>query len=179
MANSSIKLIAEQRRVDLSQDLPSLSLSANYGYENTDYESLTKDTSDYYNIGLSLKIPLFSGLSSLGKRREYAAKNIVAEKESLLAETDIKKEVIAAYTSLNTSLAILKSNQEWLTEANRAYKFASKSFSVGSIDTAQLLQIQQSKENAELSYVQTKMELYKKFIEFQYSVGENLLNLRL
>lgn len=176
---NNLNLLSTDRTLALSADLPSIGLSASYGYENQDKESLIRDESNYYSIGVNVKIPLFSGLSSLGKRREYAARTFIVEKESLQTYIDIKKEVTLAYSNLKTTLQILESTKDWLETAILAHKQANKSFKVGSIDTSQLLQIQQNKETAELRYAQIKMELAKKYIEFHYSIGESLLALKL
>ncbi len=170
-SKESIGVAEHSRALDLSSDYPTLSVSAQYGYQSTDRENLIDDRNEQYSTVINLTIPIFSGLSSIYKRRKGTENIKQAKKNYRHFEDRVRIEVQTAYWNLKTSFDNLGSSTEWSSEANRAIRQAMQSFRVGTIDSLQLMQVQSSRERADLALLDSEIQFYKNLKNFLVAIG--------
>lgn len=165
------KLIGE---LDLSTELPSLNLLGSTGYTAPDRDRLFDSTSQFYSIGINLKIPLFSGLSSFAKRRQSSEKMYQAKKilENELAQ--IKASISTLIDSAKNSWNQLKVLQESMRTARRALDMANAGYRQGVVSNSDIVNFQRSRYEAEKLLLKTQYEYMQTLLELRRLLGIDL-----
>lgn len=136
--------------------LPSLSLVGGGGYA---YSDVLNDTRNW-NIGLSLRIPLFTGFSTT-----YQVEAARADLENRRAQRNRLRNQIAldvwrAYQNLETARDTLASSRVLLTSARESAKVALGRYRAGAGTIVDLLSAQASLANARQQGVQARYDWY-------------------
>jgi outer membrane protein TolC len=153
--------------LDFVEDMPKLSLEGTWGYKASDRPEWFESGSQYYSIGLKLVVPIFSGLSSVTKRRAHgdllrgADQNVIIVRENLRQKLQASLIALGSeYTRLNAAQAANKQGREALQLATNAYRQATAS--------------NQDVFNAQ----RTRYDSEKLLIESQFSYLRTLLEVR-
>lgn len=174
MAELTAEIAREQKWLNLSDELPSLSLVGSIGYKSPTQSDFSKDSTEFHSISLALKIPLFSGLSSIHKYQS-GSESVRASEEKLTSERNtLRQEVQKAYEGLMTARDVVTSTGEWATEARKALNSSIDSYKIGIITSAQVIQVQSGWESAEVSLVQAKTAYQSALLALRKSLGVDL-----
>ncbi|MEE6250156.1 MAG: TolC family protein, partial [Bdellovibrionota bacterium] len=162
------------QKIDLGEDNPSIAISASEGYQATESSGLFDESNRSSQIVLSASLPLFSGLSSIYKKRAHSKSIAILERQ-----IQEKKRIVALHyeqmqEELNQKKTLLKSYERWKSFAKKSLLEAQKSYRIGRINFLQLSQVQQSLDNAESSYWDTWYDFHSKRLKMLNLQGQVL-----
>lgn len=148
-----------------SGHLPTLSLDGGYNYADTS-ESQSDNTTDGFNIGVNLAVPLYTGgnITSKTKQAEFA---YVAASEDLEKEyRSVVKDVRAQNNNINASIGALKAYEQSVVSAKSALEATEAGFDVGTrtiVDvldsTRRLYDANKNLSNARYDYILSVLQL--------------------
>jgi outer membrane protein TolC len=159
--------------------LPTLSLTASIGVQSmsNQFNFWESNTSWYSNsaIGLTMKIPIFSGFSTQAKV-EQSEVNIEIEKENLdEKEKSIKVDISNYYMQLKSAAESLQSEKDNLELAKTVYENTQIEYSLGKSASIDLIQAESSWLDAQNSYYSKLLDLFLAQIDLEKNKG-TLLN---
>ncbi|GAB7229925.1 efflux RND transporter outer membrane protein VpoC [Vibrio rotiferianus] len=148
-----------------SGHLPTLSLDGGYNYSDQ-AESINDNTTDGFNIGVNLAVPLYTGgsITSKTKQAEFA---YVAASEDLEKEyRSVVKDVRAQNNNINASIGALKAYEQSVVSAKSALEATEAGFDVGTrtiVDvldsTRRLYDANKNLSNARYDYILSVLQL--------------------
>ncbi len=153
--------------LDFASDRPALDLRASVGYLSPDRPDWFKEDSRYYSVGLSLKVPIFSGLSSLAKRRSHIELLKAESKQVEITRLNIRQEIQAAREDLSSEYIRLNAAETAAGQGREALQLANAAYRQGTASSQDVLNAQRTRYDSE-----------KVLIESQFSYLTALLNLR-
>lgn len=174
MAELGVEVAKESRWLSLSDDLPSLAFVASAGYQSPTQEDFSKETTRLYSVGLSLKVPLFSGLSSVHKYQSGTEKIRAAEMTLASIRNSLETEVQKAVDSIETAQRLIQQSNEWASEARRALNSSIDSYRIGVISSVQVIQVQRGWEAAEISAINSLMGYHTALLALRKAIGTDL-----
>jgi outer membrane protein TolC len=170
-ADQKLRELDSQRTLDLAPDLPSLNATGSVGRLSFVNADLLKDEATEWAIGIELKIPIFSGLSSLYERRALASqeKQLTIEREGALDEavmTEVQKrrDMETAADRVKSASTAFDLSQLSVNEAVKDYK----------LGTVNLLQLQTSKQaalDAEVALDNARFDSVLSFARYAAAIG--------
>ena len=166
--------LAIRNRIDLAVDYPNVALVASGGYQSLDGSQLFRDENQSSSILLTATVPLFSGLSSVFKRRAQQQSLGVVERQILDKERELKLSQTQLLEELKRKKQLLKTYKQWRDLALRSLSEAQKSYRSGRINFLQVTQVQQSLDNANSSYWDTWLDFYSKSLQLSLTQGSAL-----
>lgn len=167
----------ESRSVLLGKHLPSLSLLGDYSFENYTKSDLLDSSSNAWSVQLLLKVPLFSGFSSINERKATNSRELQIE----LAERELRNQVsldqIKARKALEAAELSLVSAAEAANLARESLNEGRRDFNYGIIDFLQYLQVQRSNFEAATSLNQLKYDNITALTDYFVASGQALSTL--
>jgi HAE1 family hydrophobic/amphiphilic exporter-1 len=150
--------VSQQRSVTVGQNFPSLRATGELARQSFVKSDLLSNSANAWNFGLTLTVPLFSGLSILGELRSFEAqkRQVDAEEQALLQNASLER-VRSQQTLKLTRQNLDSSERAWelskasLEEARRNYRLAT-------IDLLQFLQVQQAFQDAQQALEQARFD---------------------
>lgn len=155
-----------------SGHLPSLTLDGGYSYTDLDtdldkyYNYSTNGTTNDFNIGLNLSVPLYTGgaTTSLTKQAEF---NYVAASQQLEATyRSVVKDVRAFNNNISASIGALRAYEQTVVSAKSALEATEAGFDVGTrtiVDvldsTRRLYDANKNLSNARYDYILSVLQL--------------------
>lgn len=162
------KTLDTGHKVDLGSDNPSLQLVASSGYSSNTTDTWFDSGKETHTLTLAAKVPLFSGLSSVFKKKAYHESSLALEQQKLELHRSIKLAFENTKKEILKRKELLALNKDWLKEADESLAKASKSYRNGQINFLQLSQIQQSLDAASRQYWAAWAEYYQMLLELGY-----------
>ncbi len=150
--------IANQKAVDLSQDMPSLYLTGEYGYQSANASMWIDPNNNFSQVMLELKVPLFSGLSSIYKRRSYAEQTESATRALEASQLQIGAQLQSELTELKASYKRLLLAREADLIARQALIRGMSDYRRGIATTQDVLDVQTTRYNAEKLFISTHFD---------------------
>lgn len=163
-----------QKIFDLADDLPNLSFAASLGDQSASREEFFDGKSQTYSFGLNLKIPIFSGLSSIYKYRAAAYTISAAERNLAEQRRQVQIEVEQEYENTKAAHDVFVSTEAWSKKARQALEQSLQSYRVGTISSVQVNQIQASREQAALAYAAALLEYHTSLLRMRKAIGVDL-----
>ncbi|MCL9808188.1 TolC family protein [Flavobacterium luminosum] len=178
------QLLTYQKKSYLAEYYPTLSLSANYGYQGLGKEMpwFAKPAdgvywTDFSSVGLNLKMPLFNGFSTRSKVRQA---NINLQK----IQEDIKDTELAlnygfenAKTQMNNSIININTQEQNVKLAQQVLDNTKNNYINGLASLTELLDAENSLTESQNNYTSAQLEYKLAEIQIIKSKGElkNLL----
>jgi outer membrane protein TolC len=166
--------LKHSNRIDIGDDLPSLNVAVSQGYRSTSTDNLFDSGNETSTISINANIPLFSGLSSVYKRKMHSAntrslelnikesiRNIELQYNNLIKEIQLRKK-------------LLRTSKKWLDYSDKSLKLAIQSYRNGQVNFLQLLQIQSSVDTASGQYWDNWAAYHKAMLNLQFLAGRSL-----
>lgn len=153
--------------LDFAADRPVLDLKASVGYLSPDRPNWFKEDSRYYSVGLSLKVPLFSGFSSMAKRRSHLELVKAEQRQVEISRLNIRQEIQAALEDLSSEYIRLNAAETAAGQGREALQLANSAYRQGTASSQDVLNAQRTRYDSE-----------KVLIESQFSYLTALLKLR-
>ncbi|MGE0763343.1 MAG: TolC family protein [Bdellovibrionales bacterium] len=160
--------------IERAEDRPTLNIEGSYGYRAAERPDWFADNSNYYTIGLFLTVPLFSGFTSLAKRRVHAERLTQDERTIEVVRLDLRQR-------LQQSLLAQKSEYERLTTAQTAAKLgrealllANNSFRQGVASNQDVLNAQRTRYDSERLLIESQFSYLRARLDVQRLLGTSL-----
>jgi outer membrane protein len=167
-------LIDSEKDVDVSQDLPSLNLKGEYGYQSPDQSNWQDSSAQFGMIQVNLTVPLFSGLSSIYKRRSYELQKEsathAADTEKLLVESTLKQN-LKLLTDTYESLELAR---DAAIKARNALEIGNRDFQRALISPQDVLTLQTTRYSAEQYFITTLFKYLNALLSVRQLMGINL-----
>ena len=178
-SNSTMKQLAIQaeelaRSIRLKQYayIPTLSLAFNFSGNTmfNDVPSSQWNWTPYSTVGLSLQIPIFSGLKRMNDVKQ--ARNQYQQMQYNITDTErnLKIAIRQSLNTMDTNVKSYSAAEEAVDAAQKAYNIASKSYEVGRATLTDLNDAQLALTQAKLSQFQA---IYN-FVVAKTSLEQNL-----
>lgn len=161
--------------IDLSTDLPSLNLYAQAGYLNPNSEDLWMDRNRFEKIGLNLTIPIFSGLTSLSKRKIHSESNYQAERDLHKEKQDLTVLITTQLEQTQILLRQLRSTSEISSKSKRAFELANKGYVSGVVSNQDLVNFQRSRYDSEKLAIKTRFDFENSLVKLRELMGTDLV----
>jgi HAE1 family hydrophobic/amphiphilic exporter-1 len=169
--------VVKQRSTVVGQNFPSLRATGEIARQSFVRTDLLSNSANAWNVGVTLTIPLFSGLSILQERRSFdaQARQFEAEEQATLQNAALER-VRSQETLRMTRKNLESSERAWglskesLDEARRNYRLAT-------IDILQLLQVQQAFQDAQQAREQARFDHLQALARMCRAVGVSLTRL--
>ena len=173
VAEAEAQLIAANANIAAARAafFPSVSLTANGGYESTALATLLTPASRVWLIGADLTQPIFQGGAILGQYRYSQARY-----RELLA--DYHKAVISALGNVEDALIAVQQTEDQVArqlqateQARRAYHFADAQMHAGTINVLTLLNTETTLFTAEDALAQAKFAQLQALVTLYQALG--------
>lgn len=150
------------------QGMPSLEVVAN---DNWTYFMENRPDTFSYNIGLQLRIPLFTGFQNTYAVRQGKAQLAQAEASRDQAHRQIELEVWQAYFDLQTAGEAIDSAASLKTNAQRSSDAALERYKAGVGNLLDLLTAQADLANARMQVVQAQTDWHVNLAKLSHALG--------
>ena len=147
----SIAQVEDQKRVALGQSLPNVSLSGDYIYNSSKKSDLFDSSSESWQIGLQLTIPIFSGLTTLYQQRSLASQQTQFELDRVNLRSQFYLQQVSSLKQLESADQSIRSGEEALRLATASSNEAKRNFRLATIDSLQFLSVEEALVQAEQS----------------------------
>ncbi len=160
---------AAQAGIKLAAGLGKPTLSLTGGAFQT--EILDQTSIDGYNVGLTLRVPLFTGF-----RTTYAVRQSRAQLEQARASRDdlrnlVELQVWQAFYNQQTAVATIESATVLLRTAVQAAEVASARYRAGIGTILEVLSTQAAEANARVQNIQSQLDWYIALAQLGHAVG--------
>lgn len=170
----NLETLRSQNDLDLSTDLPSLELRGELGYYSSDRSRLFDDTSEYNLFGVYLTVPVFSGLTSISKRKVHRENIFQSEKDLVEFERTVRvnlKDNLKRVKNLYDLVLIAEKASEQTAEA---LKEANQGYSRGTATSQDVISFQKSRFDAQQRLIQTKFNYLRGLLSLRKTLGIDL-----
>lgn len=155
--------------------------TANAGLPSVEISGLASRTSFWddrpsgnsYNLGLSLRIPLFTGFRDTYTVRQAQAQAAQAEaaRDSLYRQTEL--DVWQSYYDLQTAAGGTTSTEAQVKSAEQTAQATLARYQAGFGSILDLITAQQDESNARVQRIQSYLDWYTALARLNYSIGMN------
>ncbi|MDO3387880.1 TolC family outer membrane protein [Gilvimarinus sp. SDUM040013] len=146
----------EQAKAARANHLPTLSASASYSESETerDIESNPFNYSDSegHSFGVSLRVPLFSGLRTSGSRRQAYARSMQADENFNFQQRNVIQNTRSLHLAVETGVARVKARKQAIVSNESAVRATQSGFEVGTRNLVEVLLAQRSLYQARRDY---------------------------
>lgn len=169
-----IESLKRQIDVELSGHLPSLSLDGSYGFDSPERRNLFDNYAETYSVFLNLKIPLFSGFGYSADRDRAREQLNQLEKQLEIDRRTLYQTISKTLASLNANFARLKLTETAAERAHQATGMALRDYRNGLISNGDVLQIQNTRYNADRQNTNAQLNYQIQAAQFQHALGLGL-----
>lgn len=185
--NTSLRTLEIQKNllkknVDLKKFayIPSLGASFNLSWTSLSNGNPFRNQmfNPYSYVGVALSVPIFSGGARLYglKQAQVQLKEIDIQKENLI--NTLNMQVDLAIDNINKEAAQIKTSEEGVKQAKKAYEIMQKSFEIGAASYLDLRDAELANTSAQLVYLQAIYNYLISTSELDLLLGkDNYLNL--
>jgi len=170
----NVSIVDYNKQVDLSLDMPSLSLAATGGYQAPDVPDMWISSSQYYSVGLNLTVPLFSGLSSISKRSIYENQKYAAEKQLQSDKDNLRVLIETAMNNIKSTQIQLDLAVRSVKEARQALDLANKGYKEGTAAVTDVTANQTTRYNAEKIFITAQFAYLSALLTLRQQMGIDL-----
>ena len=164
-----------QERAKKYEYLPTLSLALNLQYNHMSDQLFGGATNYGYPtamIGVSLRMPIFSGGSRLAKVRESHLDLLKAQEDLHALDQSLRMAHLNASLKLKDTQRTISLQEDNKALAEQVFDLAQKNYSLGVASLSDVLNASQSLVQAQMSYASALGDYMKAFIDLKKSRGE-------
>ena len=167
-------MVKLQQKSAFYENLPTLSMTFNYQYNGSSEKFFKGPTNYWYPtslIGLSLRIPIFDGLSRPAKMKEASLELKKVNEDMAVLEQSLTMAYLNANMKLEDSRKTIFLQKENLRLAENVYKISEDNYKQGLSSMSDVLNAHQSLIQAQLSYADALNNFMKAFIDLKKNNG--------
>lgn len=179
--NPEFKIATLQRQkreydngLDFVEDLPQLNIEGNWGYRAGDRPDWFEESSRYYAVGLVLKIPLFSGLTTVPKRRIHSELIRQEDRNVEIKRLDLRQRLLNAIQLLGSEFERLTVAQNAVKQGQEALKLATDAYRQGVASSQDVLSAQGTRYNSEKLLIETQFSYLRALLQIRRLMGVDL-----
>lgn len=164
-----------QERAKKYEYLPTLSLALNLQYNHMSDQLFGGATNYGYPtamVGVSLRMPIFSGGSRLAKVRESHLDLLKAQEDLHALDQSLRMANLNASLKLRDTRRTIALQRDNQALAEQVFDLAQKNYSLGVASLSDVLNASQSLVQAQMSYASALGDYMKAFIDLKKSRGE-------
>lgn len=136
--------------------IPTLGISYNMNWNAMSSGNALKNQmfNPYSNVGVALQVPIFNGLGRLNsvKQAKIQYDEMAYQRENLV--NNLNMQVDLALDNINKQIRQIKSSEDGVKQAAKAYFIMQKSFEIGAASYLDLRDSEVANTSAQLSYLQ-------------------------
>ena len=169
------KMAELQERAKKYEYLPTLSLALNLQYNHMSDQLFGGATNYGYPtamVGVSLRMPIFSGGSRLAKVRESHLDLLKAQEDLHALDQSLRMANLNASLKLRDTRRTIALQRDNQALAEQVLDLAQKNYSLGVVSLSDVLNASQSLVQAQMSYASALGDYMKAFIDLKRSRGE-------
>ncbi len=156
----------------LSSDMkPKLDLNANYGWQAGKTDNLFHEPYETWRLSLTLKVPIFDGLRSSGKRAQNRAVLEQVRQQKMDLERQIQVQQQTARREIQKSIALLEAATKAHDAGKEALRVSRESFDQGLITSLDLLQAERTERQMESARVRAQLGVWSALFDERRSLG--------
>jgi len=163
-----------QNDLTMATDWPTLSLDGTFGYQSPDRQNVFDNSGEFYTVGLTLTVPLFSGLSSVAQRRINRELLTQKEKDLHIAELNVKESLAVALATVQRNFAQLKLNREAAESARKAMDVALRDYRQGLLTSTDVITLQKTRYDAEIAFLTAQFSYLVQVLNLRHDLGTDL-----
>ena len=174
MLTEKQNMVKLQQKSALYENLPTLSLTFNYQYNGSSEKFFKGPTNYWYPtslIGLSLRIPIFDGLSRPAKMKETSLELKKVNEDMTVLEQSLTMAFLNAKMKIEDSRKTIHLQKENLQLAENVYNISEENYKQGLSSMSDVLNANQSLIQAQLSYADALNNYMKAFIDLKKNSG--------
>ena len=133
---------------------PRLDLVGDYGWSTRDTSNFFESNYKKWNLGVTLKIPVFDGWRTAGKVAQARADRAKVGQDRVALETLIDLEAKQAVDRLRVAASVFRAAELNVTQARKAAEMTSANYNLGAATTIDVLDAQAALTEAEWSRVE-------------------------
>jgi outer membrane protein len=158
-------------RIIRSDLRPKVDFAASYGYLTNASHDQFHDPYDNWRVGLTLKVPLFDGLRTSGKRAQNTAQLEQVRQARLDKERAIAVEKSTAERELQKAVAYRKAAHKAHAAGLEALRVSRESFDQGLITSLDLLQAERTERQLESQRRRADLNVWSANLDYRRSLG--------
>ena len=156
----------------ISSDLkPKLDLNASYGWQAGKTDNLFREPYETWRVSLTLKVPVFDGLRTSGKRAQNRAvlEQVRQQKVDLARQIQVQQQT--ARREIEKSIALLEAATKAHDAGDEALRVSRESFDQGLITSLDLLQAERSERQMESQRIRAQLGVWAALFDERRSLG--------
>lgn len=142
-----------------------------HGADNRSFEEQFRSDNRQFGYGLSLSIPIYSGLSFRSQAAQVRAVHKNAQLDTENARVTVKTDVIRAYQNLRDAIASYEAADAQLRAADLTYKMEKERYDLGISDIVQLAVVNQTFIKAQADYQSARYRLMFQRLLVNHALG--------
>jgi outer membrane protein TolC len=156
----------------LTADLrPKFDFNAGYGYQAGQTSNLFQEPYDTWKVNVTMRLPLFDGLRTSGKRAQNRAQLEQVTQARIDLERNITVETRTAERELGKAVAFRDAARAAYGAALEALRTSRESFDQGLITSLDLLQAERSERQAESQRRRAELAVWTALFDYRRASG--------
>ena len=174
LIRSELKAFEKSKAVEMSEHWPQLSLIGSWGTRSNTKAAVFSDLSREWTYGVELSIPLFSGLSSVAKRRKLAANKARLTIDKKQLDKDVLMGKTQARKNYDSSIKMLAASQDSYRLSKLAYEEATQRFKLGTLKYAEFFDVEKEFIDSELTNQKAMQDHFLRILDYCAALGTDL-----
>jgi outer membrane protein TolC len=163
-----------QNDIKIADDWPTLSLDGTFGYQSPDRQNVFDNSGEFYIVGLTLTVPLFTGLSSFSQRRVNRELLTQKQKDSTNQELTVKNNLAVALATVQRNFEQLKLNRQAAESARKAMDVALRDYRQGLLTSTDVITLQNTRYSAETAFLTAQFSYLQQVLNLRHDLGTDL-----
>lgn len=164
-------IIELQRGVAAAERHPYLSAEGQWGFVTRELDELTDTGHDFWRVGLTLHIPIFTALSPRGQIQEADAQLVQNEAAVRKLRRAVRDEVVTALGDLEIARANLAAARLNMQQAEQAFTQVSLRYELGKADRLEVLNAQSARFVARTTLIEARFDVLATTATLKRAVG--------
>lgn len=170
----AVEQIDSQKKIALGQQLPSLTLAANYLYFSTKQSEFIDGKSASWGLGVNLTIPIFVGWMTHYQQQVLNSQRSQLQHSRTWIQDNAKLQQVTSRKRLETAAISIRQGKEALRLATASSEEARRMYRLSTIDFVQFLQVQKDYIQAEQALNSYKFNYLSALISYFAAAGQDL-----
>jgi outer membrane protein len=177
----NLDLISQKIAVDIAKEniniatsghYPSLSLGGSYGGSSDDNQmDNSSSKSDDHSIGITLKVPIYSGGAITSAVRQAQSNYVAASQDLEETHRDVVRQTRNAYNTVIAAVSAIKALEQALVSAESALKATDAGFEVGTRTIVDVLDSTRNLYNAKRNLSSTRYNYVQSILSLKRAAG--------
>jgi len=150
---------------------PKLDFNASYGYQTTTTSNMFKEPYDTWKVNLTLRVPIFDGFRSSGKRAQNRAQLEQVRQARIDKERSIAVEKSSSQRELQKAIAFQDAARKAYDATLEALRNSREAYDQGLITSLDLLQAERAERQQESQRRRAELSVWAALFDFRRALG--------